>query len=128
METIIINHRHKMPWYQRWATRKATLLLWVMFVGMCQPWQDEYLDTGLQYEDVMWYGLRIVILAMAALYLYYRYLVQQKTVAPLSKPLTLQDYSSYTGLSETMLTEARNSKNVTVFHDESGQLVSINSR
>ena len=127
METVIINHRHKMPWYQRWVTRKATLLLWVMFVGMCQPWQDKYLDTGLQYEDMMWYGLRIVILAMAALYLYYRYLVQQKIQAPLEQPYTTEDYSSYTGLSPTMIENARKSKIVTVFHDENGHIVSINS-
>lgn len=116
-----------MPWYKRWANRKLTLLIWVMFIGMCQPWQDEYLDTGLQYEDMMWYGLRIVLLATAALYLYCRYLIQQKTVAPISQPYTLQDYSSHTGLSPTMIENARNSKNATVFHDENGHIVSINS-
>jgi poly-beta-1,6-N-acetyl-D-glucosamine biosynthesis protein PgaD len=126
METLIINHRHKMRWYQRWATRKATLLLWVLFIGMCQPWTDDYLNTDIQYEDMMWYGLHLVLLLIAGLYLYYRYQKNRKAVAPLSQPLTLQDYSNYTGLSQTMLENARKSQIVTVFHDENGHIVSIN--
>jgi poly-beta-1,6-N-acetyl-D-glucosamine biosynthesis protein PgaD len=94
---------------------------------MCQPWTDNYLNTDIQYEDMMWYGLRLVVLLIAGLYLFYRYQKNRKSIAPLSQPLTLQDYSNYTGLSQTMLENARNSKNATVFHDENGHIVSINS-
>lgn len=126
MEGVIIDVRDKLPWYRRLWTTKATMLLWVLFIGMCRPWHDNYHDVQIQFEDLMWYGLQAASLLFAVVWVYRRHVWREKT-KPNTQQLETLDYANYIGTSECNLNNAQNSNRIVVHHDEHGKIVAVNT-
>lgn len=139
-DSLIINARHQMRWYQRFFSDASTAMMWGMWLWLWRPvistvtWlgsvgaslQPTLMKIMANGSPVNIEGSMMALVGTSGTLLLWNMLPARKAKMP---PVhTLRDYAAHFELPELEIINGRASSVCVVHHDEEGRIIRIDSR
>lgn len=141
METLIINKRHELPVTKRLAWDIVTLLLWIGWIYLWKPLlivvyriltlkaePDEIADVIVREIGVIPFEHAIFMLIATPVVLFVLSRLNRHQAPTQHLVYESGDYAKYFDLNDKELRECTNTQMVTVYHDEHGRIIRLESR
>lgn len=143
-DTLIINARHQMRWYQRLFSDASTAMLWGFWLWMWRPvlsifsWLSSFGATfqptllklastnGIGMSPINFEGGVVALVGTSGTLLLWNLLPARKATTP--EVQTLRDYARHFELPEQEIISGRATSVCVVHHDENGRIIRIESR
>lgn len=133
---FLIDHRHQLPWYQRYTSHVATALLWGIWILLWRPVMIILGLIGIQSPSVVHHiidlfvsaierGMLMIAFASIILLVWNKF-VPTKSFRP-QQTHTLLDYAQHFGLDAEHIEQARLQQIITVYHDQNGHITNISN-
>jgi poly-beta-1,6-N-acetyl-D-glucosamine biosynthesis protein PgaD len=139
-DSLIINARHQMRWYQRLFSDASTAMLWGFWLWLWRPvlsifaWLGSF---GASFQPTLIKlvsngsplnieGSMMALVGTSGTLLLWNLLPARKAETP--KVMTLRDYAAHFELPELEIINGRASSVCVVHHDEDGRIVRVDSR
>ncbi|WP_104490216.1 poly-beta-1,6-N-acetyl-D-glucosamine biosynthesis protein PgaD [Acinetobacter indicus] len=132
--TLIIDYRYELPWQKRYASNVCTAGLWLTWGLLWQPVlsslglldleRDALIQQVAQLMlSILQNGFSALVACGLSLWLWTNYIPAHSIQT--MQPAPLNQFTEHFQLEPVMLTQSRQAKIVTVYHDQEGKIVDL---